>query len=57
MKSNIKIVLFTLVILFLFSSMCKVFSNEEINHIEFNDGENGIGFYEEIPNGQSNNQH
>ena len=37
MKSNIKIVLFTLVILFLFSSTCKVFSNEEINHVEFNE--------------------
>ncbi|MBY9002480.1 MAG: right-handed parallel beta-helix repeat-containing protein [Candidatus Lokiarchaeota archaeon] len=37
MKSNIKIVLFTLVILFLFSSMCKAFSNEEINLVEFNE--------------------
>jgi len=50
MKSNIKIVLFTLAILFLFSIMFKAFSDEEINHIEFNDGKNGIGFYEEIPN-------
>ncbi|MCJ7647706.1 MAG: hypothetical protein MUP85_03745, partial [Candidatus Lokiarchaeota archaeon] len=37
MKSNIKIVLFTLVILFLFSSMFKAFSNEEINLVEFNE--------------------
>ncbi|MHA1460925.1 MAG: right-handed parallel beta-helix repeat-containing protein, partial [Promethearchaeota archaeon] len=50
MKSNIKIVLFTLGMLFLFSIMFKAFSDEEINHIEFNDGKDGIRFYEEIPN-------
>ena len=36
MKSNIRIVLFTLVILFLFSCMFMAFRNEAINHIEFN---------------------
>ena len=50
MKSNIRKVLFTLVILFLFSCMFMAFRNEAINHVEFNDGKNGIGFYEENPN-------